>query len=190
MTDQHFNDETFEHINFSEKGWKRGEYDNCQFVQCDFSGVDLSNNRFIECEFDECNMSTVPLENTSFQDVVFSGCKLLGLQFSDCNTFLLDMIFRKCQLDMSSFYELKLKGLQMTDCQLKDVDFAGAMLEEARFDNCDLSGALFDQTVLEKADFRTAIGYTIDPDANRIKKAQFSMNGVMGLLGKYDIRIE
>jgi fluoroquinolone resistance protein len=58
------------------------------------------------------------------------------------------------------------------------------------FDNCDLKNAAFDQTILEKADFRTAFNYSIDPDNNKIKKAKFSISGLTGLLEKYNIEIE
>jgi hypothetical protein len=43
---------------------------------------------------------------------------------------------------------------------------------------------------LEKADFRTAFNYSINPETNRIKKAKFSKEGLNGLLDKYDIEIE
>jgi hypothetical protein len=43
---------------------------------------------------------------------------------------------------------------------------------------------------LERTDFRTSYNYSIDPEINRISKAKFSINGVVGLLGKYNIEIE
>lgn len=43
---------------------------------------------------------------------------------------------------------------------------------------------------MEKADFRTSYNFSIDPDVNRIKKAKFSLDGVRGLLDKYDIQID
>ena len=43
---------------------------------------------------------------------------------------------------------------------------------------------------MEKTDFRSAFNYFIDPEINKIKKAMFSLAGVKGLLGKYDIKIE
>ena len=61
---------------------------------------------------------------------------------------------------------------------------------QAVFDGCDLADAVFERTVLEKADLRGAINYSIDPAVNRVKKARFSLEGVRGLLGKYDILIE
>jgi uncharacterized protein YjbI with pentapeptide repeats len=36
-----------------------------------------------------------------------------------------------------------------------------------------LAQAVFDQATLEKADFRTAYIYSIDPEKNRIKEAKF-----------------
>jgi uncharacterized protein YjbI with pentapeptide repeats len=62
-------------------------------------------------------------------------------------------------------------------------------LSQATFNNCDLSRAVFEHSNLEKADLRNAHGYIIDPSINRIKKAKFSMTGVMGLLVKYDIEV-
>ena len=44
--------------------------------------------------------------------------------------------------------------------------------------------------MLEKADFRGAINYSIDPELNQLKGASFSTAGLGGLLGKYGIRIE
>jgi len=44
--------------------------------------------------------------------------------------------------------------------------------------------------LLEKVNFLTSYNYSIDPENNRLKKAKFSMNGLAGLLGKYDIEIE
>jgi uncharacterized protein YjbI with pentapeptide repeats len=70
------------------------------------------------------------------------------------------------------------------------VDFTAADLSQAVFDACDLADALFDRTVLEKADLRGALHYSIDPETNRVKKARFSPEGLRGLLGKYDIIID
>ncbi len=73
---------------------------------------------------------------------------------------------------------------------LHEVDLAEADPSNAVFDNCDLKGVLFESTNIEYADFRTACNYSINPAANKIKKAKFSMPGIMGLLDKYDIVFE
>jgi fluoroquinolone resistance protein len=48
---------------------------------------------------------------------------------------------------------------------------------------------MFDHTILEKADLRSSYNYSFDPEINRIKKAMFSLQGIPGLLNKYDIEI-
>jgi uncharacterized protein YjbI with pentapeptide repeats len=55
------------------------------------------------------------------------------------------------------------------------------------FENCDLAGAIFENTILERADFRTARNFSLDPEINQIKKAKFSLADLPGLLLKYDI---
>ena len=71
----------------------------------------------------------------------------------------------------------------------KAITLTAADLSGAVFADCDLNGAIFDRTVLEKADFSTARNYSIDPETNRIRRARFSISGLPGLLGRYDIDI-
>ena len=114
---------------------------------------------------------------------------MLGLHFENCNTFSLEMEFEKCILNLSSFYQLKLKATQFRDCSLQEVDFSQCDLTSATFDNCDLSLAIFDNTILEKADLRTAYHYQINPENNHIRKAKFGSTGLAGLLMQYDLDI-
>jgi uncharacterized protein YjbI with pentapeptide repeats len=72
---------------------------------------------------------------------------------------------------------------------LQEVDFSEADLNSSIFDNCDLMRATFENTILEKVDLRTSYNYSLDPELNRIRKAKFSMSGIVGLLNKYDIEI-
>jgi uncharacterized protein YjbI with pentapeptide repeats len=85
---------------------------------------------------------------------------------------------------------MKMKKTVFLRCQLRGVDFSGADLGSASFDGCDLADAVFEGTGLEKADLRGAFNYAIDLEKNKVKKARFAMEGVRGLLGKYDIIIE
>jgi uncharacterized protein YjbI with pentapeptide repeats len=85
---------------------------------------------------------------------------------------------------------LKVKGTAFKDCKLQEVDFVESDLTNVRFENCDLTMASFENTILTGTDLRTASNYSIDPEKNKIKKAKFSLAGVVGLLDKYDIIIE
>ncbi|HSQ45289.1 MAG TPA: pentapeptide repeat-containing protein, partial [Lutibacter sp.] len=71
-----------------------------------------------------------------------------------------------------------------------EVDFSETDLSNAVFNNCDLIGSIFKTSILEKTDFRTSYNYSIDPELNRMKKAKFSLQGLPGLLRKYQIEVE
>jgi uncharacterized protein YjbI with pentapeptide repeats len=115
---------------------------------------------------------------------------MLGLRFDTCNEFGLSFSFDNCQLNHSSFYKTTITKTIFKNSQLQDTDFAEADLTAVVFDDCNLAQAAFDRTILEKADFRTSYNYYIDLEINRVKKAKFSIDGVVGLLAKYDILIE
>jgi len=114
----------------------------------------------------------------------------MGLQFDQCNDFLLSFHFEECNLNFSSFYKLKLRNAAFRNCKMNSVDFTKTDLTAALFQNCDLKKAVFHNSILEKADFRTAYNYSMDPETNRIAKAKFSKERVIGLLMKYNISIE
>ncbi|MCE3279795.1 MAG: hypothetical protein K0S44_1986 [Bacteroidetes bacterium] len=180
----------FDKIDFSVSPLKEGEYEACTFKNCNFSNSDLSNFIFTNCEFVGSNLSLAKLDNTSLKTVSFLNCKLLGLDFSYCNPFLLTFMFEACVMNMTSFHKLKMKATRFKDCELREADFTGTDLSLSNFKNCDLGNAIFINSVLEKVDFRTAFNFSIDPEVNRIKNAKFSRNGILGLLNKYNIEIE
>ena len=179
----------FDKIDYTQNPLAKGEYENCTFSDCNFSGSDLSDIKFSECEFLGCNLSLAKLTGTAFRDVTFKDCKMLGLRFENCNQFGFLVSFYHCTLNHSSFRKQKLKKTTYKDSKLEEVDFTESDLSSSVFDNCELTRATFESTILEKADFRTSFGYSIDLELNRVKKAKFSQAGMIGLLDKYDIEI-
>ena len=190
MGKTYFEDKIFEKEDFLLSPLEKGDYENCIFINCNFAGADLLNVNFSECEFRTCNLSMAGVTNTAFRDVRFKDCKMLGLHFQNCNPFLFAVNFENCTLNLASFYKLNIKKTKFLNCTLKEADFSSADLSNAKFENCDLLGAVFERTNLEKADLRSAINYSIDPESNRIKKARFSLPGIPGLLNKYGIEID
>ena len=69
------------------------------------------------------------------------------------------------------------------------VDFTEADLKGVKLTGCNFQNATFQNTNLEKADFREAKNYSIDPEQNRLKGAKFSLPEVIVLLDKYQIEI-
>jgi len=173
-----------------EKGFEKGEYISCTFQQLVLTGMDLADSRFEDCQFERCDLSNISLKSSYLQGCEFTDCKLLGIRFDLCNVFGLDMNFESCQLDFSSFFQLKLPGKSFRSCSLKECDFIACDLSKANFQDCQLQGALFEETQLRQADFRGAVNYLIDPDKNSIKGAHFSNPEVLSLLAKYQIKID
>jgi uncharacterized protein YjbI with pentapeptide repeats len=182
-------DEHFDTIDFTKALLALGDYENCTFINCNFSNASLYNFVFADCTFIDCNISLANLANTILRDIQFKGCKLLGLHFEYCKPMLFKVDFDNCILNLSSFYKLNLKQTKFINCSMQEVDLTEVDMSHSLFDNCDLHAAVFDNSILEKADLRTAFNYSIDPEKNKIKKAKFSLQGVIGLLAKYDIEI-
>lgn len=183
-------DAKFENIDYSEKELTKIEFIDCEFKNCNFTKSNLTNTDFIDCSFIACNFSMAVVNKLGIKTVKFKECKLMGIDFSKCNSFLFSASFNNCQLDYCSFFQMKMKKTLFVDCSLKEVDFVETDLTMVVFKNCDLLNSNFDRTNLEKADFRTAFNYSFDPEINKIKKAKFSKEGIIGLLYKYDIEIE
>lgn len=182
--------EVFNGIDYNDNPCAFTDFENCTFINCIFTSVNLKNISFAECTFETCDLSNAKISNTSFKDIKFNNCKLMGLHFEQANDFLFFVDFDSCQLSFTSFYKCVLKSTRFRNCNLQEVDFTEADLSISHFDNCDLSGAHFENTNLQKADFRSAFNFTIDPELNRIKKAKFSRLDLEGLLHKYDIVID
>lgn len=185
IEDQVFLGKTFEGNALAQK-----DYEQCTFVNCIFQRADLSDIIFSDCQFTDCDLSMATLNETAFRDTTFTNCKLLGLRFDTCNPFSLSFKFVGCTLQFSSFFRLKIPKTTFQDCKLEEVEFVEADLNNAVFSHCDLSRAIFKNSNLEGADLRTAIHFSIDPEANRIQKAKFSRQNIAGLLDKYRILID
>lgn len=181
---------TFEKVVFIDKKVCNREFEDCTFKNCDFSNSDFSNNTFMDCEFIDCNLSMTNLFGTSLKTVGFTNCKLLGIHFQNCTDFLFNVNFQDCVLDYSSFANKKMPKTKFNSCSMKEVTFTGTNLTNALFDNCNLDGAIFNDTQLKEANFVTSYNYKIDPEFNPMKKAKFSTQGIIGLLDKYDIKIQ
>lgn len=183
-------DKTFEKEDYTSKSLLKAEYDNCSFINCDFSDSYLSAISFTDCEFSDCNLSSVKIKDTMFKDVLFKNSKLLGVNFNECSDFLFSFKAEYSIFSFSTFYNKNLNKPQFNQCTLEQVDFTNSNLAFAIFNNTSLKRSIFDNTNLEGADLRTATNFQIKPSSNILKKAKFSTSGALSLLESYQINIE
>lgn len=190
MAAVYITDQQFVNLDVAQNPLQEGDYEDCIFSDTNFSGAQFYGIRFTNCRFLQCNFSLASFSGAGFRDAEFKGCKLMGVAFDKCDPFMFSASFRDCTIDNSTFYRMKLKKTRFENCSLKECDFSEADLTESNFQLSDLNGAVFDRTLLEKADFRNAMHYQINPATNRIKNARFSLQGVAGLLSGFGIKIE
>lgn len=186
----HFDDEFIENKQFTSDELKKQEYTNCTFKNCNFSEILLHTTRLSNCIFINCNLAMTKISETQLANVNFDSCKIMGVNFKHCSSFLFEVAFKRCILDYSSFENLKMKKTIFTQCSMKGVDFGNTDLTESQFIRCDLADAAFHASNLKQVDFTTSYSYVIDPNANYIKGAKFSIDGLPGLLSKFNIVIE
>ncbi len=179
----------FENESFAEQSIKNREFQDCTFLKCDLSNAAFTHNKFLDCTFENCNLSMLKLNSSTLSNAVFKNCKILGVIFSDCQDMLFSVGFDSCMLDYSSFMGKKMVKTRFSRTSLKEVNFSRAILTGSVFDDTDLSGAVFNQTELGGCNFINACNYSIEPELNKVRKASFAMDGLHGLLEKYQINI-
>lgn len=158
------------------------EYYDCHFVQCDFSNLLCNSAEFHQCSFESCNISMTAFEHSIFQKVKFSDCKIMGIDFGKCAKYNFSVHFDKCLLKYTLFLKNDLKNTVFAKCSIIECNFLEVNLQKASFADCDLSESIFEQANLEGADFSSARNYCINPEKNRVKKAQFALPEAIGLL--------
>ena len=183
-------DKVFQELDYNVVIFERDHYDNCRFENCSFNKVDISKAIFTDCIFVDCDLSGTLTADTGWRNVHFQNCKLLGVSFEYSNPLMLEMTFEECNLSMSTFYQLPIKGTTFNRCDLSEVDFTESDASEVVFNESNLKGATFDRTKLIQADFRMAYNFRISPENNQIQKARFTSQNLSGLLMDFNIIIE
>ncbi len=181
---------TFKNEVYTAKETKDTEFEQCSFINCDLSDSIFVSAKFIDCNFISCNLANATLNKCQLNNVTFKECKLIGVNFSPCIDFLFIVKFENCVLDYCSFMKKKMTKTSFINSSLKNADFSESDLTKSIFCNCDLMNTVFSYSILKEVDFLTAYNYIIDPEMNQIRKAKFSLQGIAGLLIKYDIFIE
>ena len=183
----YFLDIEYKNVRFTDQDVRLKEFECCTFNSCDFSQCLFVGVTFIDCTFNDCVFSGAKINHTAFRTVFFNRCQIRDVNFAMCDKLIFEIHFDHCVVDFSKFYALKMKGTTFNDCSLIAVDFMNTDLTEAVFANCDLYRSEFEKAIANKADFSSSYNYTIDPTKTKLKKARFALEGLKGLLAKYDI---
>ena len=168
-------------------------FEECDFKDCNFTGVIFHKCKFIDCGFADCNLSTVKVPDSKFLNVSFNQCKVIGVDWTKAAwpkfPQFPQLQFRKCILNDSSFFGLHLEHIVLEECKAHEVDFREGNFSRGNFGHADLTHSLFGRTCLTEADFTEAVNYDIDVRDNEVGKCKFSRYEAVRLLCGYDIEV-
>lgn len=169
------------------------EFEECSFVDCDFSGATFEACRFINCTFNRCQLSLISLPYTRLFGLSFLQCKLLAVDWTRATWSQyhkdFELSFRQCLLNDSSFFGLTLQALVLDECKVHDVDFREGDFSQALMTSCDFSYSLFMRTNLQGANFSESSQLSINVLENQLQGAKFSKFEAVYLLESLGIEL-
>ena len=181
----------FRGLNLSLNAMESTVFEECTFIECNFSEASLRQCKFVDCEFSQCNLSNLTLKYSKFLSVDFDECKIIGVDWTTASWPSIvvgsQIKFYKCNISDSVFFGLDLSEIVIQDCKAHNVDFREGNFSESDFSLSDFNGSLFSQTTLSGTDFIEATNYNIDINFNTIRQAKFSRYEALSLLDGLDI---
>lgn len=183
-------DVTFQGLDFSVEGLNPGFYDACLFLNCQAGTAGLKQVVFSEVTWEGGSWVAVPIgESLALRGMLFRNVEIRQCDFSRVNALGLSLRFENCKIEHVHFVGLKITGTQFLNCSFRNCDFSGCDLKESNFNGTSFDQVLIDGCNLEKADFRTAREFSIDPRQNKMKGARFAPDNLTGLLQGWGLKI-
>ncbi|WP_140918776.1 Qnr family pentapeptide repeat protein [Limnobaculum xujianqingii] len=170
------------HQVFRDKAFIRSDFpdeivEHCQFYQCSFDRVNLSEMQFLHCKFyDEqqdsgcsfyrailkeshfhhCDLSLADFRHIDAMELEIADCKVLGANFKGAS--FVNMIgstsyFCSVTFLRNNFSYCNFEDVVLEQCELRENRWSEANLLAARFCGSDLSGGEFHHIDWESADF-------------------------------------
>jgi uncharacterized protein YjbI with pentapeptide repeats len=122
-------------------------------TECDFSGVDMSESQHLGSAFRNCTFRRATLWHSEF-----TNCSLLGSVFSECRLRPIKIV--ESDLTLTVLGGCDLRGVDLSDCRLREASLVGVDLRKAVLRQADLTGARVQDAKLDEADLR---GARVDP---------------------------
>jgi uncharacterized protein YjbI with pentapeptide repeats len=136
-----------------------GPANGATFLECAFTGVELSGSRLRQARFNEVWVQgsrwvAVDCAETEWQDAGFVGTVLAGL--TGYGSALRRVVFRQCKLEAVNLRGATLRDVVFEDCLLRDVDFGDARLTGLTFPGSTLEEVRLAGATLREVDLRGA----------------------------------
>jgi len=181
----------FKGLNHKGEVIRSKEFESCTFLKCSFRESLFQYCTFRDCIFRASDLSLVRFEGCAFVNCQFESCELIGINWTEAawpKAWLREPVhFVECALNHSIFIGMSLRGVGMTRCVARNVDFEECDMTKADCRFTDFTESRFLHTNLTQADFTGARNYAIAAHANTLKRTKFSLPEAMALLYSLDI---
>ncbi|MER5866841.1 pentapeptide repeat-containing protein [Kitasatospora sp. NPDC002040] len=154
-----------------------GPANGATFLECAFTGVELSGTKFRQARFNEVWVQgsrwiAVDCAETEWQDAGFVGTVLAGL--TCYGSAVRRVVFRQCKLEAVNLRGATLRDVVFEDCLLRDVDFGDAKLTEVSFPGSTLEEVRLAGATLRQVDLRGAARLGLADGPNGLRGAVLS----------------
>ena len=127
------------------------ELDPVELYDCEIRGAHLNGTTlrrwvFENCNFKDSNLSALILQQCIFQNCHFEGCKLIGSDWRQNQSILLQVRFSSCDLSLSWMSDLHFEQLIMEESNCMEVDFSRSQLTQSTWVETNVRDAIFDKT--------------------------------------------
>jgi uncharacterized protein YjbI with pentapeptide repeats len=181
---------TCKEIEFAEYDMNGHTFDSCIFNLCTFTNADVSECIFQDCRFNNCRFLMCKMESTVWNNSIFISSRLTGMNFEETSGFSFYQEYEDCLLESCVFYNNTLKNMYFKKCMIRGSSFQNCPMQGISFVETQFQDTGFLGCNLEKADFRSASGYAIDPKANKLKNARFCLPAAASFLYYLGITVE
>jgi uncharacterized protein YjbI with pentapeptide repeats len=111
------------------------------------------------------------------------------LNFSEVNSFMLEMRFTDCQLHFCDWKDMVLSDISFVNCHLQENTFERCDMRNCRMESCNMDRAQFTRNDLRTFDVSSNYNFSLDPELNKIKGMQLHERQLICLLFKYELDV-
>ena len=129
--------------NYTQNQLPKGDYENCTFLNCDFSSSNLSGINFINCDFkyfENCLLNLSSFHKLKMKKTKFAICEMHEVDFTQTDLNL--AIFDECDLMGSTFEKTNLEKADLRGAHHFSIDPELNKIKKAKVSQAGLVGFL------------------------------------------------
>jgi uncharacterized protein YjbI with pentapeptide repeats len=146
-------DRLIEHTKFDRASLKNAILSRAEFRDCSFVGAQFDHAVMERATFENCDFSNAFVTNANVQKAVFRATSILGYEKKQAVIRHTKSSFNGATLDGSKFngarlvaallHNVKARGVDFSNCDLRNSSFDGSSLDEVQFGGARLNDANF-----------------------------------------------